>query len=237
MKIIYVIVCALFIMGYTYQKEIDGQHILEQTIKKHDPSSNWDTTKINIHVQEPRISNPYRYSIVTLDNANQYFKLSRNRDQHLSEHIIESDGKSTVLLDGKIETDTILIKKYRLDPSRNIGYQKFYRLMYGLPMSLANAFENISPVSESTFNKELCYKIEFELKEPMISKHWRIYVSKSDMMVKGIEIFFPDDPEKGERIYFEDLITINGVKIPRIRHWRELKDNTYSGSDLIIKVL
>lgn len=57
------------------------------------------------------------------------------------------------------------------------------------------------------------------------------------MTVKGIEIIFTDKPNKGERIYFDEHIIINGIKIPRIRHWHELKDDTYSGTDIIIKEL
>lgn len=57
------------------------------------------------------------------------------------------------------------------------------------------------------------------------------------MRVKGIEITFPDKPNEGERIYFDGIIMINGIKTPQIRHWHELKDDSYAGSDLIIKEL
>ncbi|AWX46318.1 hypothetical protein HME9304_03351 [Flagellimonas maritima] len=224
-----------FLIGCSEKTKVDDQSILEKTIAVHDSLDTWQTATLNLHIQEPRVSNPSRYSILKLDNENNTFELSRNRDEHISKHIIESNGNSSVLLDGKVETDTTLIQKYRLDASRSIGYKNFYKLLYGLPMSLEEAMKEVVSTSDILFNNENCYSIEIELKEAIISKFWNIYVSKNDMTLKGVDIVFPDDPEKGDRIYFDGTINIDGLKIPRIRHWHELKDDTYSGSDLIIK--
>ncbi|MEM1337541.1 MAG: DUF6503 family protein [Bacteroidota bacterium] len=230
-------VFVLFLFGCNQDKALDGKLILEKTITQHDALNSWNKTKLNLHIQEPRIANPHRYSILQLDNSTDFFKLSRNRDQHISEHVIDNNGNSFVLLNGKAETDTALIKKYRLDASRNIGYKSFYQLLYGLPMSLNDSLKEIVSVSESVFNEEQCFKIEMELKEPVISKFWNLFVSRSTMEIKGVEIIVSDKPDGGERIYFDGLIMVNGIKIPRIRHWHELKSNTYSGTDVIIKEL
>lgn len=237
MKVKILGILALLLLGCNQEKELSGKIILRKTIMKHDSLNSWDKTKLAIHIQEPRISKPHRYSILKLDNSTNSFELSRNREQHVSKHIIDSLGNNFVLLDGKTEIDTVSIKKYRLDSSRNIGYKNFYKLLYGLPMSLNHSLKKIIGTSEKTFNEEECYKIEIELKEAVISEYWNLYVSKSDMMVKGIEIIFPDSLDKGERIYFDELIVLNGMKIPRIRHWHKYYDDAYSGTDIIIKEL
>lgn len=237
MKASILLISVLLIFGCKQEETLDGKQILEQTIAQHDPSNAWNETQLYLHIQEPRIANPQRYSILALDNATNSFRLSRNRDQYLSEHIIDGSGNSTVLLNGETNIDTALVNKYRLDPARNIGYKNFYHLLYGLPMSLNSSLEKIIEVSETEFNQESCYQITIELKEPMISKFWNLLVSKSSMEVKGVEIIIPDNPDAGERLYFEGLITVNGIKIPRIRHWHELKNDTYSGTDIIVKEL
>ncbi|GAA4115074.1 hypothetical protein GCM10022393_15030 [Aquimarina addita] len=235
MRLIILVLLSLLLVRCNQEKEINGKLILEKTIRQHDSLDLWSTTHLNIHIQEPRISNPQRYSILKLNNATNAFSLSRNKEQHIAEYIIDNNGANLVLLDGKIETDTLLIKKYRLDASRNTGYREFYQLLYGLPMSLDNALKEITHTSESIFKGEECYKLEIELAKPVISKYWNLFISKSNMEVKGIEIISPDKPDQGERIYFEESILINGIKLPRMRHWYELKDNKYTGSDLIIK--
>lgn len=60
-----------------------------------------------------------------------------------------------------------------------------------------------------------------------------VFTITSDL--NGIEIVFLDKPNEGERIYFDGIMDIHGVKIPRIRHWYEVKDDSYSGSDIISK--
>ena len=68
----------------------------------------------------------------------------------------------------------------------------------------------------------------------MLSKAWSLFLSKSTKEVIGLEIVSEDEPGEGERLYFENTMTINEIRIPRIRHWHELSDDSYSGTDIII---
>ena len=211
--------------------------ILENGIKKHDPNNEWKSAKIDVHIQEPRIQNPERYSIVKLNNKNGSFELQRNRETSISKHIIDENGSTKTLLDNKASTDSLLIQKFRLDPKRNLGYKRFYQLLLGLPMSLQD--ENITlnkEVSEVIYNSKKAYKISLELEKPMFSKNWNLYFSVDNFTLLGIEMIFLEDKNKGERLLFDSKIKIGEMILPRIRHWHEL-DNTYSGSDIIIKEL
>ncbi|MBW8244597.1 hypothetical protein K1F50_17450 [Muricauda oceani] len=236
-KTILLAIFSLLFLGCAKDKEVDGKKIFRESMDYHDPSNSWENTTLNIHIQEPRTLNPHRYSVVELDNSDNTFRLKRNRDDNISEHIIDKNGSSSVLLNGEIATDTALINKYRLDPSRNIGYRQFYQIFYGLPMSLENRISEIKNTMETTFANQECYKVEIELKEPMFSKDWNLFISKSTKEIIGIEIVTKDKPAEGERLYFEKTITINEIRIPRIRHWHELSDDSYSGTDIIIDIL
>ena len=79
----------------------------------------------------------------------------------------------------------------------------------------------------------MVFKVEIELKEPLFSKNWNVYFSQENYKIVGLEMVFPDNPEKGERLVFEDELKYKNIIIPRIRHWREL-NNEYSGSDIIL---
>ena len=227
----------LMAAGCQKQAELNPEHILQESIEYHDPHAHWDKTLLHVHIQEPRLSNPGRYSILKLNNASNSFELTRNREKHISLHRIDSLGNSSVFLDGKEEIDTVLIKKYRLNPERNEGYKMFYQLLYGLPMSLGKFQKGLVSVTESKFNNTDAYRIEMELNESVISSHWIVYFSQINKEIIGIEIIFKDEPEKSERLYFEGQIIVNDIRIPRIRHWLESKNDKYLGSDLIIKNL
>jgi len=111
-------------------------------------------------------------------------------------------------------------------------------MLYGLPMTLnEGSVKKYGEFESATYNNHDCFKIPIELKEEMFSKNWIAYISQSDYVFKGMEIVFPGDDTKGERLYYNGSIVIDGVQIPRIRHWHELSTDVYSGSDIIIKEL
>lgn len=222
----------------TKQEVPTSNEILTESINTHDPNGKWNTANFGVYIQEPRIGNAKRYSEVKLNISQNSFELKRNRDENVSTHIVNTQGTSMTYLNDKIETDSIVIKKYRLSPDRNKGYQRFYKVLLGLPMSLNNDQIKVdNKVEESIFNKEKAYKLSFVFDEPLFSRHWNVFFSKETKKIIGLEMIFPEDPTKGERLIFEEEFTINNsIVIPRIRHWKELNGN-YSGSDIIIKEL
>ncbi len=216
----------------------DAQTILENSQSRHDPEAQWSNIELNLHIQEPRVQNTGRYSEVQLDNANGTFSLQRSRETSVATYQIDAAGNNTVLLNGNEQFPDSLKEKYMLDPARCATYQNFYQIMYGLPMTLNDSFlAQLGDAEKTYFNNTPCYKIPATLQEEMFSKDWILYISRKDFTFKGMEIIFPEEPTKGERLFFEGEIAINGVKIPRYRHWYELKDNEYAGSDIIVKML
>ena len=217
---------------------MEATEILKKSQSIHDPNGEWDKLQWAVHIQEPRIGNPARYSKVRLNNANGAFELIRNREQHISKHVIDEKGEAKIYLDDSEEIADSLVEKFRLKPKRNAGYRDFYQLMYGLPMSLGE--EIIVKMGEAElkdFNGMECYKIPIELKEAMFSKNWLVYIAKDSFKLKGVEVVFPEDESKGERLYFEGEVNLQGVRIPRIRHWHEYASDDYSGSDIVLKEL
>ncbi|CAL2088266.1 DUF6503 family protein [Tenacibaculum sp. 190524A05c] len=215
-----------------------SSEILAKSIGIHDPNGNWEKASFSIYIQEPRVGNAKRFSEVKMNNRENSFELKRNRDEHISTHIVQKDGRLLTYLNDQVETDSLLVKKYRLQPERNTGYQRFYNVLLGLPMSLQSDGVIVSKdVVETTFNKEESYKLNVIFNKPLFSKHWNVFIAKKSDKIIGLEMVFPDDPTKGERLVFEGEFQISDdIKIPRIRHWREL-DDTYAGSDIILKSL
>ena len=230
--------CSVVSSSIDATEGLDGREILNKSIKAHDPEGKWNTANIKIHIQEPRLKNVHRFSRIMLDNATGAFQLERNRQDKITTHIIDKEGKSKSLLDGKVENDPALIKSYRLEAALNFRYKHFSYVMLGLPMSLdGDAIKSFGDVSSINFNNHASYKIPIKLSESLFSKNWTLYIRADTFDLIGIEITFPDDATKGERLYFDKEINISGLRIPRILHWHEYKDDSYSGSDIIMKTL
>lgn len=219
------------------EKEYSGEEILKKSIQKHDPKGQWNEAEFSLRIQEPRLQNPIRFSEVSINNGTNAFELKRNRDEKVATYAINADGVTRVLLDNKVVQDSILIDQYMLQHPRVKSYQRFYQIMLGLPMSLdSETIETIDSISAVEFNEKSSYRVEITLKKPIFSRHWNLFISTEDFTLLGVEMVFPDNPNKGERLYFDKSIQLEEIQIPRIRHWYKL-DETYSGSDVIVKKL
>lgn len=142
MRIIFLFIISVFFMiSIASAQMLDSRTLIAKSNEYHDPKDKWANSKLEVHVQEPRIGNPYRYSILTMDNGVGRFELSRNRGERISTHIINGDGSSAAVLDGEPINDPELIKQYRLGSDMNNIYKNSYDMMFGLPMSLSE--ENI----------------------------------------------------------------------------------------------
>ncbi len=218
--------------------KLNGSDILLKSIEVHDPNQNWDSAELNIHIQEPRIKNPFRYSEVRLNISNGKFELIRNRENNVSKHTIDKNGLSKVYFNDSEQIEKKYIEKYRLNPKMNDRYRKFYKMLIGLPMSLKSpTIKGFEEVGIETYNGAECYMVPVTLNEEMFSKNWILYIAKSTFKFKGMEIVFPGDDTKGERLFFDGEFIIDEMTIPRIRHWYEYSNNDYSGTDIIIKQL
>lgn len=236
MKYFSIIILSLF-LSCNNQPALTSSEILEKSIQKHDPDGNFKNLSFKLRVQEPRLQNPERFSIVSLNNITGEFELQRDRETHVSRHIIDKNNIAKTLFDNEIETDTFLIRKFRLDPKRNFIYRRYYQSFSMLPMSLQTEKHILKEsVEKVTFNEIPAFKISLELEEPMWSNNWNIFFSQDDFTFLGGEVIFPDDPSKGERIYFDGYFTIAGVSFSRYHHWHEL-NGKYLGSDIFVKEL
>ncbi|MEQ6125113.1 DUF6503 family protein [Pseudotenacibaculum sp. MALMAid0570] len=219
------------------EKQFSGKELLEKSLQYHDPKEEWSTAKFTLSIREPRTKNPERFSIVSINNQDNSFMLSRAREGKMALYELDAEGKTIVLLDNQVVKDSSLIKHYFLEHNRVKRYQDFYVTLLGLPMSLTE--KRLSKVGSSTqviFNEKSAYKVPIQLKEPMFSDTWNLFFSTENFSLIGIEMIFPEDPMKGERLYFLDNFQIDSMTIPKIRHWYDLS-GTLGGSDVIGKRL
>jgi len=208
---------------------------LKQSNSYHDPSEKWGETVLNFHIEEPRTSNPTRYSEIYLNVADGTFSLVRNREDHLTTYSMDANNKPLVLLDGNEQYDEEQRARYYLFPDRVAGYRSFYQVMYGLPMSLD--FEQIRKVDdmrETKFMGEDAVMIGITWHEPIIKSYWRVFLEPGTYRVLGVELTEKNNLQQGERIVFDGLVEYKGLLLPRMRHWYSIGNNAYLGSDIII---
>ena len=219
--------------------ELTAQRVLEKTIRKYDPENKWPVLSLKAHIQEPRPSVPHRYSVITMNAATGYFRMERNREEKIATYISETDGSRQVLIDGKDDFPEDWREKYRLDPELVPRYHRSYRTFYGLPMSLNdNLIEEIRAMTKVTFNHRPAYQLDVSLRESLFTKDWRIFIARDDFTLLGLEMHTVEEGKvTGEKLVFEGTVAVDGLTIPRMKHWYDLASGSYSGTDLLLKLL
>ena len=236
-RILIILLLAVFTSPTYAQDSVQkASEILELIKQKYDPESNWDTTKLNIHIQEPRVQNTARFSVLRLDNNSGSFSLNREYDVGTVERIITENMRAEVLLNGSSGMSEEIKAEYGFMSERNFGYRTFYQLMYGLPMSLTeDIVEELGDIESANFAGRDVYSISIELREVIISKHWKLLIDKIDHTL--IALIFERSGTQGEMIVFDGTFTWDRITTPRFRHWYETGSGEYLGSDVIVKDL
>ena len=242
MKILLASILSLFFMSMLpvesdFNKCKNSEYILNQSKKKHDSKSHWNQSEINFHIQEPRVGNPQRFSKIKLNNATDYFEIERNRAEGLEKRTINEQGKCTFSLNGSEEIPEEIQEKYGINKESTEFRKIFYQTLYGLPMSLTDdMIVEMKPAESIVYEDRDAYRVNIELKNSIISKHWGLLISTKDFKLLALEFNHPDDPDSvGEIIKFEGLVKVKGMELPRIRHWYEQGSDEYLGSDIIVE--
>ena len=214
-------------------------YILNKVKEKYDLNRHWDESEIKVHIEEPRVGNPQRHTKLHLNNSDDYFEMERFREDGIVKRVLTGNGESKIFLNGESELSEAIIKQYRLNRQRSINHKNFYKLMYGIPMSITDKlWKKIEPAQKAEYEGGEVYRIGMELKEEMISKHWTLIIGVETYKLLAIEFNHPEEPGTEEEIIkFESEFEINGMKIPRIRNWFIKGTNEYLGTDIIVKEL
>ncbi|MEO0338843.1 MAG: DUF6503 family protein [Bacteroidota bacterium] len=215
-----------------------GKKIIQSSIQKYDPQGKFSTLKYQVHIQEPRPQTLDRYSKLRVDHATGYFKLDRNREDKIASYIVDAQGQPSVLLDGESSFPEEWREKYRLNSQAPFGYKRFYYIQFGLPMTLDDDFiEAINELTKTTFNGQAAYAIDITLKEPMFTNNWKLYIARKDFAYLGMDMYKVENDEVvGERLIYDGHFEVDGVTLPRMKHWYDIKTGAFLGSDIVVMV-
>ena len=216
----------------------NSSYILQKSQNKYDKNDQWEQAELKLHIQEPRVGNPKRYSRVVLDNHTRYFEIEREVEGTSVKWVVEGKGQFSAFLNGCSIFSSEIADRYGLNKERGEGFHKFYQTLYGLPMSVRpEFFRTMAPAEAIVFAGRNAHSIAVELNQKLISKHWNLIISAEDHSLLAVELLNPDDPESGEIIKFEEAFEVDSILLPRIRHWYARQSNEYHGSDIIVEAI
>jgi hypothetical protein len=230
-----ILLSCLFLFSYCNSAKKPGQQLIEKTISYHDPEGNWPKLKTRLYLSSTDTAgkeNPFQLEI---DNETGYFCHVTNKD---GKEIVKgvSKGKDFFLIDGKTEFSEEDRKKYKLNSESVKSVQNFYGFLYGLPMKLRDKGANISDTTSSEkFNGKTYQTIQVTYDPGMGKEVWTFFLDPKTSAMEAYRFMFSAGSDEGEYILLDETLTIDDIKIPKVRKWHFVKGNKYLGTDNLLK--
>ncbi len=225
----------LFLLSYCNSPKKPGEQLLDKTMAYHDPQHNWAKLKTHLYLTSTDTAgneNPFE---IEIDNATGYFcHISHDDGKEIIKGL--SSGKEFYLINGKTEISEEDRKKYELTPEGVKWVQSFYGYLYGLPMKLRDKGAIISDtVSNEVFNGKTYQTLKVTYEPGMGKEVWTFFLDPKTAAMEAYRFMFSPGSDEGEYILLDETLTVEEMKIPKVRKWHLVKGNKYLGTDNLLK--
>jgi Family of unknown function (DUF6503) len=217
------------------QTPMTAQVLLQKSMAYHDPKGNWGKLhqKFYFHAIEPTDSSIYEQ--LFLDNRYSFF----GHHSKIEGNKVEKAIMDTVLY-SRVNGDTSMTlemrKKCRVMPRAIKMARNSYTFLYGLPMKLTDKGVLLDPeVKRDTFNKKEYWVLKANFEKSVGKDTWFLYINPTTYAMEGYRFYHNRKPNDGEFIVCEDILTVQGMRLPRVRHWYSNETGEFIASDIIEK--
>lgn len=235
MQRIFLLAGLALLSAFNTTTPLTGPQLVQKSVAYHDPKGKWSTLKTRLFFHSTTAAGKESSFEVELDNATGYFCLLSHPEGHeLAKGVV--DGKEVFLLDGKSEISDADRKQYRLGAGSALGQRNFYTYLYGLPMKLKDAGALVAPEvkTQSLLGKE--YATVQVVYDPAVGKDsWTFYLAPRTHALQAYRFYQNRTPNDGEYITLHDMLTVDGIKLPKERKWYLNKDESYLATDMLLK--
>ncbi len=210
--------------------------LLDSVVNYYYPNGLWSTFKGNVHLYSIAQNGDLRSEDIYLDNEKDLYQsfLYQNdsiimRQWEKGNIIYSVNGVSNLSIEDR--------KALKLLEEDITFFKKFHRSDIGWPMNIKSLDIVLNPkIKETTFNDELCWGLESigtppgtEVNHPLLQQSIFYYINPDDFSLIGMD--FPLIIEQrsipGFRVTFNQEIEVGGIKIPQVKTYYRLKDNSY----------
>lgn len=217
------------------QVELTGTQLLEKAIAYHDPNGQWNQFQGKMAILMTTPNAETRRTQLELNLPAQYFKSSVRKGNHTVDYIIDK-GQCELLLNNS----PVIAETYRdslqITCERAFKMKDYYTYLYGLPMKLKDPGTLIDPkVGKKSFKGKEYLVLKVKYDEKVGSDTWYFYFNPTNYKMEVYQFFHDESKNDGEYILLSEEISVNDIKMPKIRAWYYNTDNKYLGTDDLAK--
>lgn len=229
------LISLLFLMSNCNSSKGPGQELLDKTIAYHDPRGNWSSLKAHLFLSSTDTAGKESPFELEIDNEAGYFcHITRADGKEIVKGL--SGGKEFYLINGKNEISEEDRKKYELTPEGIKWVHSFYGYLYGLPMKLRDKGAIISDtVSTEAFNGKTYQTLKVTYEPGMGKEVWTFFIDPKTAAMEAYRFMFAPGSDEGEYIGLDETLTVDDIRIPKLRKWHFVKGNKYLGTDNLLR--
>lgn len=226
---------ALQVNIFVFGQELTGQQLLENAIAYHDPESNWKDFKGKMEIEMVSPKNTSRSTVLEMDLPQNYFKSTVKKDNYIIESELNHE-ECTLKLNGSTSISPKVKDSLNISCDRAKMMKNYYTYLYGLPMKLKDPGTIIDPkVIKKKFKGKDYLVLKASYDKEVGSDTWYFYFDSKTYAMEVYQFYHDESKNDGEYILLTDIITINGIKIPKIRAWYYNKNDGYLATDTLVK--
>lgn len=214
-----------------YAQEMTGNELLERAIAFHDPENNWSTFKGKMLIEMENPKSSMRSTVVEMKLPNNYFKTTVTKDNYVIESELNNND-CTLKLNGSTSIFPKIKDSLNISCDRAKMMKNYYTYLYGLPMKLKDPGTIIdNKVIKKTFKGKEYLVLKATYDEEVGNDTWYFYFDPKTYAMEVYQFFHDESKNDGEYILLSELITVNGIKIPKVRKWYYNKGDVFLATD------
>ncbi|MFX0555859.1 DUF6503 family protein [Maribacter sp. CXY002] len=231
----FIVGIAIFSSSILSAQQLSGNQLLDNAINYHDPQGKWSTFKGKFVIEMTTPEKTPRLTLLELNFPKDYFKATVRKKPNTVEYILDKDSCNL-----KLNYSEVIADHYRDSLQINCGRAKmlknYYTYLYGLPMKLKDAGTNVDPtVIKKKFKGKDYLRLKVTYDANVGKDIWYFYFDPNTYAMEVYQFYHDESKNDGEYILLSDILEVNGINMPKTRAWYYNKDNTYLGTDVLLK--
>ena len=230
-----VLLVFLFTGIFNHAQEITGNELLEKAIAFHDPENNWSTFKGKMLIEMENPKSSPRSTVVEMKLPGNYFKTTVTKDNYVIESEL-NNKECTLKLNGSTSIFPKIKDSLNISCDRAKMMKNYYTYLYGLPMKLKDPGTLIADkVVKKTFKGKEYLVLKATYEKEVGNDTWYFYFDPKTYAMEVYQFFHDESKNDGEYILLSEMITVNGIKIPKVRKWYYNKGDVFLATDNLRK--
>lgn len=216
-------------------QELTGEQLLKNAITFHDPENNWKSFKGKMLIEMESPKSGVRSTMLEMDLPHNYFKSTVIKNNYKIESEL-NQGECILKLNGSTSIFHKIKDSLNISCDRAKMMKNYYTYLYGLPMKLKDPGTIIEPkVIKKNFKGKDYLVLKASYDKEVGSDTWYFYFDPKTYAMEVYQFYHDESQNDGEYILLSEMITVNGMKLPKVRAWYYNKDDIYLATDILRK--